>query len=155
MLEGVEMHFLACSGEATIYAGHPALRMRLPARVLRLQRREYFRVPAALPCEVVLDAHDRVQVLEMRTADLSMSGVTLLTDKALELEIGQLFERCHLPMGEHGELSAALEVRNLSGIRTRGGAPRLRVGCSFLALPPALEVSLARFIGKLERSSRR
>jgi len=154
-VDGVELRFYAGKGEATVHSGHPALRLRLPARMLRLQRREYYRVPTALPCEVVLEAEGKVRVLEMRASDLSLGGLRLVTDQAVGVEPGRVFDKCHLKMGDEGNLTASLEVRSVDAGETPKGGARLRLGCRFLSLTPALEHHLSRFIAKLERRALR
>jgi len=154
-LNGVELRFYAGPGEATVHSGHPALRVRLPSRMLRLQRREYFRVPTSLSCDVVLETDGKVRVLEMRASDLSLGGLRLVTEQPITAEPGKVFDKCHLRMGDEGELTAAVEVRSIEASDTPKGATRLRLGCRFLKLAPVVEQQLARFISKLERRALR
>jgi c-di-GMP-binding flagellar brake protein YcgR len=151
-LDGVEIHFYAECGEVTVHDGHPAIRMRLPSQLLRMQRREHFRVPAAIPCEVVL-AGERTRVLEMRVADLSIGGLRLVCEQELEVVPGQTLGTCRLKLGDEGVLAIPVEVRNAYTVPMPKGGMQTRMGCQFKALPPAAEMQLARFIGKLERKT--
>ena len=76
-LDGIELHFYASHGEPAVHEGSAALRMRLPSQMLRLQRREYFRVPAS-QTDVALQVEGKERVPGIRVADLSIGGLTLI-----------------------------------------------------------------------------
>jgi c-di-GMP-binding flagellar brake protein YcgR len=151
-VDGIRVQFNARHADATVHEGYPALRMRLPELVMRLQRRDSFRVPASLGCQVVVESADSVRALELRTADLSLSGIALICDKSyLQLECGQLIESAHIELGSVGTLDVALEVRNLSESTTRNGLRLLRIGCQFATASRAMEALISRYIAQKER----
>jgi c-di-GMP-binding flagellar brake protein YcgR len=154
-LDGIKVQFSARRPDATIFEGGPALRMRLPDLVLRLQRRDYYRIPASLACEVAIECEEKVRVLELRVADLSLGGVALVTDKTYaKFEIGQILENCRVSMGTLGVLSLDLEVKNLSDTKSRNGQRQLRIGCGFSNLSRQTEGMISRYIGQKERERR-
>ena len=154
-MDGVKIQFSAPRAEATVFEGRPALRVRLPDFLLRLQRRETFRVRAPLACELALDVDGRLCVMELRVADLSLGGVALLSDRPyLNIEPGRVIDRCRIGLGEVGTLAARLEVRNVMESRGRSGLRQLRLGCRFVNLPGTMEALIARYIGQLERNRR-
>jgi len=152
---GVKVQFTARHPDTTIFEGHPALRMRLPELLLRLQRREFFRVPASLSCQVAVESEGKVRVLELRVADMSLGGIALVTDKTcLELECGQVLENCHINLGALGALTVSLTVGNFSETTTRSGNRQQRIGCSFGKLPRNMETIVSRYIAQVERERR-
>ena len=154
-IDGIKVQFSARSLDATIFEGRPALRMRLPDIVLRLQRRDFYRIPASLPCEIALDCAGKVHVFEMRVADLSLGGVALVTDKAFaKFEVGQLLQNCHIGLGSLGTLALDLEVKNMSESKTRTGLHQVRIGCEFSDLSRITETMVSRFIGQKEREQK-
>ena len=154
-MDGVKIQFSAPRAEATVFEGRPALRVRLPDFMLRLQRRETYRVRAPLSCELALEVDGRLCVLELRVADLSLGGVALVTDRAyLKIEPGRLIDNCRIGLGGVGTLAARLEVRNVMESRNRSGARQLRLGCRFVNLPGTMEALVARYIAQLERNRR-
>ena len=77
-LDGIELRFYASHGESAVHEGAPALRMRLPAQMLRLQRREFFRVPASQAGAVALEIDGKQSIPGFRVADLSIGGLKLV-----------------------------------------------------------------------------
>ncbi len=151
-VDGVKVQFVAHHVDATVFEGHPALRIRLPELVLRVQRRESFRVPASLTCQLAIDARGAVRILEMRIADLSLGGLALVSDRNyVRLEGGQRLENCRIDLGSLGALAVTLEVRNLAEIAARNGLSRMRVGCQFANLSRSTETLISRYIAQKER----
>lgn len=155
MVDGVKVQFSARHVEPTCWEGRPALRMRLPDLLLRLQRREYFRVPVPLLCQCAIEDEGKVRVLELRVADLSLGGVALASERAaLNLEIGDELENCRIGMGRLGTLHVNLLVRNVIESETRSGQKHVRLGCTFTNLSRASENLVARYIAQIERERR-
>jgi c-di-GMP-binding flagellar brake protein YcgR len=154
-MDGVKVQFSARRAEPTVFEGGVALRVRLPEMMMRLQRRETFRVRAPLSCQLALDVDGRLCVFEVRVADLSLGGVSLTTDRSyVSMEPGKLLENCRIALGALGTLAVDLEVRNVIESRSRTGARQLRFGCRFVALPRAMENLVSRYIAQLERNRR-
>jgi c-di-GMP-binding flagellar brake protein YcgR len=154
-MDGVKIQFSAPRAETTVFEGRPALRVRLPNLMLRLQRREAYRVRAPLSCELALEVDGRLCVLELRVADLSLGGIALVTDRDyLNVMPGKLIDNCRVGLGGIGTLATRLEVRNVMESRGKSGARQLRLGCRFVNLPGTMETLVARYIANLERSRR-
>jgi c-di-GMP-binding flagellar brake protein YcgR len=155
MHQGVKLQFDTGRAEPVLYDRRPALRLPLPGLMLRLQRRETFRVAATLTCQVALPEEGQTRVVELRVADLSLGGVALVAEgDKLRFEIGQVLENCRIELNEQSALLASLEVRNVAETTTRSGKRQVRVGCCFVGLGPELEVQVARTVGQLERGRR-
>jgi c-di-GMP-binding flagellar brake protein YcgR len=154
-LDGVKLQFPAQSAEPTSYQGLPALRIRVPAEMLRLQRREYFRarIPLASPL------HARLPLPEgeakARVLDISVGGVAIvMPEHAPLLPIGTLLRPCRMELPDYGELVAGLEIRNDMATAERA-AKAHRYGCRFMNLPRQAIAAIQRFIMKLERERAR
>jgi c-di-GMP-binding flagellar brake protein YcgR len=155
LLDGVQLRFAAGPAEADVYDERPALRLALPATMLRVQRRETFRVATPLLCQLALTEEGRTRVVEMRVADLSQGGVALVSERNCpRLEIGQVLEGCRIALNADDVLHVALEVRNVAETTTRIGARQVRAGCCFVGLDPAQQVLVARAVAHFERSRR-
>jgi len=154
-MDGVKIQFSAQRAEPTLFEGRVALRVRLPEMMLRLQRRETFRVRAPLSCQLALEVDGRLCVLETRVADLSLGGVALTTDRShLGIQSGTRLENCRIGLGELGALTVTLEVRNVMEGRGRNGSRQVRFGCRFVELPRSMENLVSRYIAQLERNRR-
>jgi c-di-GMP-binding flagellar brake protein YcgR len=152
---GIKVQFNVRRPDTTIFEGRPALRMRLPEIMLRLQRRDFYRIPASLACETALDSDDKVRVLELRVVDLSLGGIALVTDKTyVEFTVGQVLENCRISLGTLGTLALDLEVKNVSEAKNRNGLRQSRIGCEFANLQRVAETLISRYIGQKERERR-
>jgi c-di-GMP-binding flagellar brake protein YcgR len=155
-LERVHIQFLLGQFERIEYQGRPAFRAALPQEVLRLQRREYYRLstPAARPlkCRLTLPAvNGGVKVLEVNVLDISVGGVGIaFPSDELTLEVGQSIPACRIDLPEIGIIKSALCVRHL-GPYFAGNHTLQRAGCEFVNLPGPQKTLIQRYIIKVER----
>ena len=156
-VEQVKTQFSAQRGQSTSFEGRPALRIRLPESVMRLQRRNYFRVPApknaTLLCEVPLADGSR---LTFEVGDLSVGGLAILAGPAApEFVAGAVLHGCSIDLPQHGQIVTSIELRNRGDMPGNGHAgAQVRLGCRFLDLDSALETLIQRYINHLERARR-
>jgi c-di-GMP-binding flagellar brake protein YcgR len=156
-VEQVKTQFAARQAEATRFEDHPAMRIRLPDSVMRLQRRNFFRVPAPrsvpLICEVPLADGSKTR---FEVGDLSVGGLAMLAGPASsEFEAGAVFHNCRIDLPDHGVITTSIELRNRSE-STRAGRDdsQVRFGCRFLNLGGTVETLIQRYINHLERARR-
>ena len=155
-LERVRIQFLLGRFERIEYQGRPAFRAALPQEMLRLQRREYYRLstPAARPlkCRLTLPAaNGGAKVLEVNVLDISVGGVGIaVPSDELTLEVGQSIPACRIDLPEIGIIEGALCVRQL-GISFAGNHTRQRAGCEFVNLPGPQQTLIQRYIIHVER----
>jgi len=152
---GIKVQFSAKGADATVFEGRPALRMRLPDILLRLQRRDYYRIPGSLACDVAVDFEGKVRVLALRVVDLSLGGIALLADGApTAFEVGDILRNCSIALGKLGRLAFDLRIQNKCQARTRSDLRQLRIGCGFENLSQPMGMLLSRYIGQQERERR-
>lgn len=150
---GVKLEFEFEGAEAALWEGRPALRAPMPVLMYRLQRREDFRVPVALRCQVAIDEGERVRMIEPRIADLSLGGIAMVLDRIpAGMEIGRLLSPGRIALGRLGTLVTTLEVRGITELRAAGGAKQVRMGCRFVELPRGADQLLSRYIAELQRN---
>ncbi len=159
-LERVRVQFTVPPVERFPHDGLLALRTRLPDTVLRLQRREFYRLvtPIATPvlCTIAMEdpAGERKSV-PVKVLDISSGGVAVIVPPSeITLEPGMAFDDCRLMLPEGEPLQVRMVVRNLFHIDTRNGVRMWRAGCEFLGLPNALAARIQRYIFKMERDRR-
>jgi c-di-GMP-binding flagellar brake protein YcgR len=155
-LDRVRIQFAALHAESTVHDGLPAFRVRIPDSLLRLQRRDYFRVapPVAKPLLArIADPREPARVVELRVLDLSAGGIAV-TDPplGLRLEAGMVLEQCSLDLPGIGEVRFRAEVRSTPAKRASGGASRC--GLRFLDMPGAVSARVQRYILQLDRDRR-
>lgn len=158
MVDKVKVQFTLPKVTATRFASRPAFRAALPDKVLRLQRREYFRLstPIAKPVKFVtaLKRPDgSTLVVEASLIDISGGGVGLMATPSLGalLPRGAALNDCKMTLPDEGLLVANLCVRDKFDVTTKGGSHYVRVGCEFVALPGARMSMVQRYITRVER----
>ena len=140
------------------YNGHPAFIAMLPESLLRLQRREFFRLstPIATPIRLtttVRQADNSTLFMELPLLDISGGGIGLMLplDQAQLFQRGDLLNECKMMLPDEGLLVATLCVRNMFDVATRNGSRYVRVGCEFINIPPARLTMVQRYITRIER----
>jgi len=130
--------------------GLPALRLALPTRLRRHQRRQAFRVPALSQHHPrALLAHDTA--LRLPALDISAGGVALVwpADRPAPVP-GELLPGVELELER--ELRVKVQLRVSHQRRREDGSAVL--GCAFEALAPASERVLQQQLQKLQRRAR-
>ncbi|MDR0703332.1 MAG: flagellar brake protein [Azoarcus sp.] len=144
--------------------GRPALTAPLPSEILRLQRRDAFRlvVPISHKLKCLLPesiretggAENRDKAVEILVIDVSASGLSLEIPVGKTVPgVGDTIKDCSLKL-PGGLISVNLEVRN-HGRRILGdGREMIRLGCSFIGLPTHAANQIQRYIYQTEREIR-
>jgi c-di-GMP-binding flagellar brake protein YcgR len=152
----VRVQFTAPRVEKVTYGQRDAFKIALPDAVLKLQRREYYRIstPITTPlrCEVPLPQGGRVEV---SIVDISVGGIGIIGyPPELEIQVGATYPGCRVDLPDIGTIVATVQVRNLLEVTLKSGQTTKRSGCQFLDLPPNMQVLLQRYIIRLERERR-
>lgn len=134
--------------------GLPAMRCPLPEVLLRLQRREYYRLaaPASHSLVCAIPGVLAGKTVEARVLDISGGGLAVVVPPsgvvfAPEME----FADCRLDLPDFGPVTASLRVRNLFRLTSRSGVDMLRAGCQFEHLSTPMANAIQRYILKVER----
>lgn len=154
-LDHIKIQFQVLRAYETMHGGEPAFRMRIPASILRLQRRNSYRVklPQSHPvlCHV---PRPKAEPLRIRVLDLSVEGVALMADGGtLEANEGDILRGCRIDLPEH-RLQVDLEVRNTLPLDALT-LPKRRFGCRFVKLPASEAAMISRVILAIERAQHR
>jgi c-di-GMP-binding flagellar brake protein YcgR len=158
-LDGVSISFATGPVTWCTYEGLPALRIALPTSLVRLQRREHFRVPMPIAnpvkCIVPLTADGDPDPITTHLVDIGCGGVALAeTSGRLGPETGRILPDCRLLLPESDTIVTSLEVRNSAQIRLPNGVFQTRLGCQFVDLPKDMAAKLQRFVMDIERARR-
>lgn len=156
-LDKVRIQFILRSFTQAEQAGRPAFRANLPDEVLRLQRREFYRLitPIARPlkCLVPIPLADAsLHLHDAHVFDISGGGLGLSAppehipfDKDMEIP------NCRVELPEVGVITGTLKVRSIFEITLRSGKRAHRAGCEFIKLPGPMLTLIQRYIIKVER----
>ena len=139
------------------HEGREAFRAAIPSELLRLQRREFYRLTAPiahpLRCSIPVKLADGSRsIIESTVIDISGGGLgVLVPPEGVEFETDHLFENCRLELPEVGTVLATLRVRSVFEFTQRSGAKNKRSGCEFVDLPGNMLTLIQRYIIRVER----
>lgn len=157
-LDKVKIQFSLKGLTQTTFEGQTAFGGKLPETLLRLQRREYYRLttPIANPIKVSVDvilADGTKTTIEANMLDISGGGIGLMLPLSLgeTFAIGNVFRDCKFTLPEEGQLVTALSVRNSFPVTTKTGSQYLRIGCEYVDLPGTRLTMIQRYITRIER----
>ncbi len=165
-IDQIKVQFRARKAEATLHENKPAFRVRLPPEVLRLQRRDFFRVktPIGKPALCLVPYTDAnaaegedssPKTYEKLTLlDISIGGMALMSypDK-FALPLGKIIEGCYLDLPGIGQVTVSLKVKHVDQVPRDERARR--VGCEFVQLAPQARMMLQRYVNKLDAEQRK
>lgn len=155
-LDRVKIQFILRRLRQVETSGGPAFFAALPDSVLRLQRREYYRLatPIVRPLQCVIAfpaASGEPRMLESHIGDISGGGLGVISiPLEVPLETG-LRLNCRIDLPEVGVVSGSIVVRSVFESVTRNGIRSQRAGCEFLNLPGPMLTLIQRYILKVER----
>lgn len=157
-LDKVKIQFRSFTLRESAFNGQRSISTAIPDCLLRLQRREYFRLepPASHPilCRLSLkDTEGETKTAEWGVADISAGGVGLIapTNQLANCQRDTLYQSCRLEIPEEGVLLVNLRVRKTVEFSTESGRHHLQVGCEFINIPSSRLAMVERYITRIER----
>lgn len=152
-----QVHIQFSSGriEATTFENEAAFRVPMPSEILRLQRREYYRLVTSVMNPVKCMINTRAGLMETVVVDISIGGVGVLAyQEEGRLKAGEVYQGCRIALPGTGEFALSLSVRTTFDITLKNGRLTHRAGCQFIDLPPSVETAIQRYIIRVERERR-
>lgn len=156
LLDRISIQFSSSKLQRTQFEGRPALQMPVPTSVIRLQRRENYRIntPVSMPikCVIPIETESGKQNQKFSLVDISCGGIAILDDRNLiDITIGTCYEFCQIDIPSIGLIDLTLEIRNSQELTLLNGKTTRRIGCAFVNLSSRTLTSVQRYIMKLER----
>ena len=151
---GIQVQFAAGRVSEVRYEGGRAFAVGLPDHLVRVQRRDSFRIatPRANPLRF-FGRTPAGAAVDLPAFDISVTGIGLLAASDPQALVpGMLLERCHfhLPDDKHEMFFAAM-VQHVTEREVKSGAHQWRIGLRFVDLPAGEEARIQRYIARLER----
>ncbi len=156
LLDKISIQFFTPKLTAVTFEGRPAFQFALPNSLIRLQRREYYRIntPVSNPIRVQIpvEIEDRVEILKLPLVDVSCGGIAILDEKkTLDCVIGTNYPQCKLDLPGVGIVDITLQIRNHQDLVLLNGKSSRRLGCQFHNLSNHVLTHIQRYIMRLER----
>lgn len=139
-----------------LYQERPALAMSLPRSLIRLQRREFYRVETPrlnpLRCTIQIPAEGRRYSVTLPLQNVSGGGIAMIDEgDLLRATVGMSFRDCRIELPNRTFLVVDLQIRNIRDVKLQNGKTVRRLGCLFTELPKPMLAAVQRYITKLER----
>lgn len=153
-LDSVKVQWVSTQIATDTFEGRNAFRVNLPDQVLRLQRREYFRLttPVINPLKCKIPTSQGLTV-DVALADISAGGVGVIIAQPLGVafEVGAVFPGCRVELPSIGTAEFTLSIQSTWEVTLKNGSKSLRAGCQFIDMRPGIQALIQRYIIKLER----
>lgn len=158
VLEHIRILFFAEKIERARFKDLDAFRVKIPDTMIRLQRREYFRVPtpasAPLRCTFPLLTSGEEPIAKhviLGSRNISNGGIAIIDDTdQLDDTAGVVYHNCTIDF-PGSPVTVSLEVRNSQTIKLNDGKQGRLIGCRFVDMSNAMLALFQRYILKLER----
>jgi c-di-GMP-binding flagellar brake protein YcgR len=155
-LDKIRIMFEAPGITETTYKGGNAYKFKIPESVVRLQRREYYRMetPVTNPVRVTITLPEELggDMHAFPLSDISCGGVAILDPKLiLDVTVSKNYENCRIDLPDVGLVTTTLQVRSSHEITLLNAKQNRRVGCEFINISRGNLAGVQRYITKLER----
>jgi c-di-GMP-binding flagellar brake protein YcgR len=155
MQDRIRIQFTLTGLREVIDDERPAFAAALPDALLRLQRREYYRLtmPLTQPikCRIPISGGEHHYV-ETNLIDISGGGLAVMAPpEGVDFTAGMEFPNCRVDLPEVGTVVTTLQVRSVFDMTLRNGSIAKRAGCQFVNLPGPMLTLIQRYIIRVER----
>ncbi|MDB5918696.1 MAG: pilZ domain protein [Massilia sp.] len=155
-LDKIRILFASEGVTETEFEERPAFQIAVPATLVRLQRREFYRMatPVSNPVRAIVPLPEELGggTAIFPLADISCGGIALLDNKfMLGNTIGINYSGCRIDLPDIGTVMTTLQVRNSLDLTLLNNKANRRLGCHFSDISRANLAMVQRYITKLER----
>lgn len=154
-VNGIQVQFSTSGGVKQVWWGDAdAFSVKLPTRVVRLQRRDAYRItiPVVKTIPVRLQ-YNQLGGTSNETCpihDLSISGLGVTFPQQPSHETGETIERVTFVLPEQGEIECGGIIRHVTNIPDGSHNRSYRMGIAFKKLPRQMEIAIQRYIIAIE-----
>jgi len=148
---GIRIQFFGKSPHLVKLNGKRVFAIEVPKSMLRLQRRDAFRLqlPLAKPyiCRIRRGTPGEIA---LPLYDISVCGLGIQLSEKPDIESMDKLDNCWLDLRDSGMFPVTIEVRYVRESESRTAKPIWHIGCRFINLPAASETIIQRFMAKIE-----
>lgn len=154
----IKIEFVCKSINKTQLSGRDAFVVDVPDSVVRMQRRDSFRmtipVTRELKCSIPLPSGHDTGKADVAVLDISCGGIALIDHHPkFSFDLGAILKNCQITLPSLGTITATIQVKNTYKVTLPNGLVCNRVGCEFVTLPTRMSGMIQRYVIKLEQAS--
>jgi len=155
MLDSIRILFASSDPESCIHEGLPAFIVPLPDYMIRLQRREFYRVPTPVTnpvlCTIPVKTESEPMPVVTSLHNISGGGIAIMDEKKLiDTTFGRIYDNCRIDLPT-GPVTVSLQIRNMLELTLSNGRTTHRLGCQFINPSNGALGAIQKYITKLER----
>ena len=152
----IKVEFTCDSIKKMRFEGHDAFIVSLPDSLVRMQRRNFFRIATPtvnpLKCRIPHPIDNGSDTAEVTLLDISCGGIAVIDHHPnISFDPGATFEKGQILLPGVGTIIVNIQVKNTYEITLRNGLACKRAGCEFIKLPANMYAMIQRYIIKLEQ----
>lgn len=163
MHQHVKIQFVAHHVESGSFEGGEAFYLNIPGHLLRILRREFFRIPipADTPVTCIIPAKPKssgkgIIMLTLPVAEISGDGIGLVCDEDDDTLLpGKTYRDCQILIPDFGTLKATIRVRASNNFTTSDKVVHKRIGCQLIFLDGRMSHILQRYVIHLQGEQRK
>ena len=154
-LDGVKIQFSVTSVKLGDFEEKPAFIIDFPNDLIKLQRRDFFRlltpITNPLTCDLTLPSGVKTQ-LELHDISLGGAGIWLKDEQQhQQIQAGTIIQQAYFDFAAAGTAKLNIEIRSIHPVTMAHGKVRWLAGVRFIELPRSIEANLQRLLAHLER----
>jgi len=160
--DGVKIKWISEQVSIVHITDGKAIKINLPDKLVRMQRRDFFRVPTPIlnpvPCQIPISnevSSDTENMLELSLVDVSLGGIGVIANDPLHPAVveGASFNGCKIIFPNIGMAHLTLQVRNVIPVPMKSGTIKYRIGMQYVEPSRGSENLIHNYTFNLERSS--
>lgn len=153
----IKIEFACTQIRSIEFEGKKAFSVNIPESLLRIQRRDNFRISTPitkpLKCIVPIVVEQKSMQAEITLLDISCSGIGAMDQNpTVHFEPGTVYNNCQISLPDIGVVSTTIRVKNIYAMKLHNGGTYQRIGCEFIGLPAKTEAMIHRYIIKQEQT---
>lgn len=149
--DGIKVQFSGTNPQRFLWGNEEAFWVDIPTHVIRLQRRESYRItlPLSHPISAQLIQHDSKKLASWSIYNLSVGGFCVLVNSAPSLKVNDIIQCAQIQLSNNHLLECPVIVRHISK-KIHLSSEKIQIGFSFVELPHAMDVAIQRTIIQVE-----
>ena len=160
--DGIRVRWVSTRLVAANMPDGKAIKIAQPQSMIRLQRRDYYRIPTPIInpvlCRMPIPDPQNPDVdntLELILVDISLGGVGVTSVGVVDpsFTLGATFSNCKMNFPDIGTTSLKLQVMSISPIPMKDGTIKHRIGLKYIEPSRGNEGLIHRYTYTLERAA--
>ncbi len=149
--DGIRVQFTGMNPQRFMWGDDPAFWVPIPERIIRLQRREFYRnlPPISLDFRAKLHDIEGNVIADWRLHDISVGGFGIVMEGEPNLRIGETIPQVWITLTNKTNIHCPVTIRHITFIeRTKLG--KFQIGFQFQSLTHAMDIAIQKTILNIE-----